>query len=445
LCGGSLIGNDVILTAAHCTPGSKFSVRIGSNHVDKGVLIGTKRTVRHPNYNENTDEFDIAIVFLKNSITSLSLNIPLVRLNSNSSYPVAGSSVVVMGWGATAHGGGESSFQEDLQEVGLEVISNYECDNFKIGRDSYKGLIYENMLCTYTEGKDACQGDSGGPLIVQGNTPEEDIQVGIVSWGKRCAELPGVFSRVSEAYSWMVDTVCNEDFGSTDPPLSLCGGGGADAGVIAPGQRPSSSIFPSSSSTPKPTSEPTLQPTPKPTTLAPSFSPIERPTDSPSVSSEPSTQPSGEPSMEPSLEPSNQPSPRASSQPSLSSRPSGRPSKQPSHNPSIHPSQIPTITISKYSSMEPSLTASSIPSYSSPIVTTSPTSMLDGLTISASPNVKVEYDETIPGDTLLFSDASADVVDSEETTTAKSSSTMGCSFDIGTLLLCCVTSALMVL
>mmetsp|Transcript_4522 Transcript_4522/g.8079 ORF Transcript_4522/g.8079 Transcript_4522/m.8079 type:complete len:348 (+) Transcript_4522:939-1982(+) len=345
-----------------------------------------------------------------------------------------------MGWGGTAYGGDEPSFPDDLQEVDLEVISNDECDNFKIGRDSYEGLIYDNMLCTYTEGKDACQGDSGGPLIVQGNSPEEDVQVGIVSWGVGCAALPGVFSRISEAYSWTVDTVCNEDNGSNDPPPSLCGGGGADVGVIAPGE---------SSLTAKPTSEttpePTLQPTPKPTTLAPSFSPIERPTDSPSVSSEPSTEPSGEPSMVPSLEPSNQPSPRASSQPSLSSRPSGHPSRQPTHNPSIHPSQIPTVTISKYPSTEPSLTASSIPSYSSPTTTASPTTMLNSLTISASPNVKLEYDETIPGDSLLFSDASADVINSKETTTDKSSSMMGCRFGIGTLLLCCVTLASMVL
>jgi len=434
-CGGSLIGNDVILTAAHCTVGSKFSVRIGSNHVDKGVLISTKRTVRHPNYNANTNEFDIAIVFLKNSITSLSLNIPLVRVNNNSSYPMAGSSVVAMGWGGTASGGDESSFPDDLQEVDLEVISYDNCDNFKIGRDSYEGLIYDSMLCTYTEGKDACQGDSGGPLIVLGNAPEEDIQVGISSWGIQCAALPGVFSRISEAYSWTVDTVCNEDSGSNDPPPSLCGGGGADAGVIAPSS--SLSAEPTLEPALEPTSEPTLEPTLKPTTLAPTFSPIERPTDSPSVSREPSSQPSGEPSMEPSLEPSNQPSLRASSQPSLSSRPSGRPSQQPTHNPSILPSQIPTIIISEYPSTEPYLTSSSIPSYSSPTVTASPTTMLSSLTISASPNVKLEYDKTVPGDSLLSSG------DSKETTTDNSSSTIGCSFAIGTLLLCCVTSAWM--
>ncbi len=62
----------------------------------------------------------------------------------------------------------------------------------------------------------------GGPLVVRGDNPEDDVQVGIVSWGVGCADMPGVFSRISETYDWTIETVCDEGNGSNDPPESLC-------------------------------------------------------------------------------------------------------------------------------------------------------------------------------------------------------------------------------
>ena len=44
------------------------------------------------------------------------------------------------------------------------------------------------MLCAADVNKGSCQGDSGGPLVIPGSSSEEDVQVGIVSWGIGCAE-----------------------------------------------------------------------------------------------------------------------------------------------------------------------------------------------------------------------------------------------------------------
>ena len=57
------------------------------------------------------------------------------------------------------------------------------------------------MMCASRLNKDSCHGDSGGPLIDK----ETGVQVGIVSWGEKCADinLPGVYARVSKAYSWI--------------------------------------------------------------------------------------------------------------------------------------------------------------------------------------------------------------------------------------------------
>jgi hypothetical protein len=118
--------------------------------------------------------------------------------------------------------------------VDLEVISNENCERMERSQGielvSYRGWIYDDMMCTFTAGKDACQGDSGGPLIVKKtvyNTvtreveddPLGDTLVGTVSWGVGCAFLPGVFSRIATSYVWIETTVCEE---STDPDPKLC-------------------------------------------------------------------------------------------------------------------------------------------------------------------------------------------------------------------------------
>ncbi|EJK54546.1 hypothetical protein THAOC_25819 [Thalassiosira oceanica] len=239
----------VVLTAAHCLGGS-YDVRIGSDSVGSGERIEMQREYEHPNYSTRTDEFDIALIKLDRPTN---LDVPLIRINDNNNVPATRTTVTVMGWGDTNPSDSRQEMAKNLMEVNLDVISNSQCEKSKKNNDSYNGFIYQSMLCTQTRNKDACQGDSGGPLVIKGNTPEEDIQVGVVSWGIGCAYLPGVFSRVSRAHGWIKKTVCAQ---SRDPPAELC-----DLVVETP--RP----------TPRPTPNPTRLPTRPPTA-----SPTEEPT-----------------------------------------------------------------------------------------------------------------------------------------------------------------------
>ena len=147
-----------MLTAAHCM-GGVFFVKIGSDDLNDGEVIRTRRIVIHPYYDTSngSDAYDMALVFLERST---SLNIPLVRVNFDNSYPTAGTSVVSMGWG-DMDPGEETEWPDILHSVGLQVISNNECENAKQGGESYEGSIYDSMICTYTIGNDSCQGDSG--------------------------------------------------------------------------------------------------------------------------------------------------------------------------------------------------------------------------------------------------------------------------------------------
>merc|ERR1711937_1085154 len=84
-------------------------------------------------------------------------------------------------------------------------------------------------MCVAGDDKDSCIGDSGGPLIRKGSGIDRDTLVGLVSWGRECAEdgVPGVYSRISYFYDWIVETVC-EEFEDDAPPYMECESSSSD-------------------------------------------------------------------------------------------------------------------------------------------------------------------------------------------------------------------------
>ena len=117
--------------------------------------------VEHPNYNENTDEYDMGLLFLE---ASTMMDITYPTLNNDANYPSVGTTTHVMGWGDT-DAGTNQKVSDHLLIVDLEVISNSDCSRMERAQDgeniSYSGWIFDDMLCTFSPGQDACQGDSG--------------------------------------------------------------------------------------------------------------------------------------------------------------------------------------------------------------------------------------------------------------------------------------------
>ena len=164
-----------------------------------------------------------------------------VRINQSPNVPVNNQKLTVVGWGLSDNGSG-LSYPDILQEVEVSYVPNYESERIE-GADGDtlldRGWLKSDMMCAGSTKKDACYGDSGGPLILRGSSPNDDVQVGVTSWGVDCAgAIPGVYNRLSYVYQWIEDLTCLH---SDSPPEYLnCAPSAAPSGV--PSRTPSLSM-----------------------------------------------------------------------------------------------------------------------------------------------------------------------------------------------------------
>ncbi|XP_015034643.2 serine protease 1 [Drosophila willistoni] len=201
-CGGSIIANDWILTAAHCTQDAlRVIIYYGSIEKSKAqvvVEVQASSIIQHPKYDRTVLTNDISLIHSKwvefnDRIQRISLPRPEQFGESFEGQ-----------WSRTAGWGSTFDYEvvkvpKRLQWANLQITPKFLCEVTY----SHDANITENVLCAGSPyQQSSCVRDSGGPLVLI----KENILVGVTSHGhsRRCRlGFPSVYTRVSKYLDWI--------------------------------------------------------------------------------------------------------------------------------------------------------------------------------------------------------------------------------------------------
>ena len=225
-CGGSIIGDSWVLTAAHCVNNDSPSglyIRGGtsSSFASGGDSYSVSQIIIHPNYSGNS--YDFALIEI-NGEFEYGENMQKIDLIDESEIALGvqdgGVMSTITGWGTTSSGG---SLADVLQMVEAPIVDNDVACGSDSDADGNSGQYFcseldESMICAgdlVNGGEDACQGDSGGPLVVRSSDNSRWLLIGATSWGNGCADVlyPGVWAKVSHVLDWINDNAVVGELG----------------------------------------------------------------------------------------------------------------------------------------------------------------------------------------------------------------------------------------
>ncbi|XP_067625992.1 seminase-like [Eurosta solidaginis] len=186
-CAGSLVTEQIVVTAAHCLKGYKsifITVVVGvTDRRETGQRRKVQKKLYPPSFNSKTLYMDIGVIKVRKPFT-LSPTVNTIPLCSTPVTP--GTQMRVSGWGSTSEKNWKPTYI--LQTTDVSIIPQLVCV------DRYK-ITEEAMICARGDGTDTCYGDSGTGGVVN---------------GQLCAVLTGAYGCARALYPSRYSDINNE-------------------------------------------------------------------------------------------------------------------------------------------------------------------------------------------------------------------------------------------